>query len=33
MVEDCAHLFDGDTREQLHKLGDLDSVFQILKES
>jgi hypothetical protein len=33
MVKNRTHLLDGDAREQLHKLSDLDSIFQILKES
>ena len=33
MVENRAHLFDGDARKPLDKLSDLDPIFQILKES
>jgi hypothetical protein len=33
MVENRTHLLDGDTREPLHELSDLDPVFEILKES
>jgi hypothetical protein len=33
MVENCTHLLDGDAREPLHKLRDLDPIFEVLKES
>jgi hypothetical protein len=33
MVENRTHLLDGDAREPLHKLRDLDPVFEVLKES
>ena len=33
MVENGPHLLDGDAREPLDKLSDLDPILQILKES
>ena len=33
MVKDCPHLLDSDAREPLYKLSDLDSIFQVFKES
>jgi hypothetical protein len=32
MVENHTHLLDGDAREPLDKLSDLDSIFEVLKE-
>jgi hypothetical protein len=33
MVENRTDLLDGDAREPLHKLSDLDPIFEVLKES
>jgi hypothetical protein len=33
MVENRTHLLDGDSREPLHELSDLDPIFEVLKES
>ena len=33
VVEDRAHLLDGDAREMFHKLSDLYAVFEVFKES
>jgi len=33
MVENCTHLLDGDAWEPLHKLRDLGTIFEVLKES